>query len=179
MDENKTAKRSKVVYGVGVTPYGMYLMAQNYRATADALENIFVLPRTSNHPRRFLYYQAIEHFLRTFLRLNSQELEKIQGFGHRWGDMLDCCNSYGLVIPANVEKYIRLCALNNALVGIRYEYELDLDPGTGKKATRSTLPLEKTIYALELAVGEAIERTGREVFKRPDPPWLDQPRGQS
>jgi hypothetical protein len=161
-------KKPKVVYGVGVTPSGMYVMAQNYRATADALENVVVLPHLTDHPRRFLYYQALEHFLRAFLRLNSQDLEKIQDFRHNWGEMLDCCKSYGLRLSVKAEEFIRSSALNNDLVRIRYELVIEEDVTKGRKP-RSTLPLQKTIYALELAVGEAIEATGREVFKRPRP----------
>ncbi|MDX8532468.1 hypothetical protein RFM41_29360 [Mesorhizobium sp. VK25A] len=145
------------------------MMAQNYRATADALEDLFVIPPGSGHPRRFLYYQALEHFLRTFLHLNGHDLDSIERHRHRWGDMLDLC--HGLKLPPDIEKYIRKSADNNALVSVRYAYEFDTDPGTGRKATRSTLPLEKAVFALERAVGAAIEAVGRPVYKRPDPKW--------
>ncbi|RJT23003.1 hypothetical protein D3227_39155 [Mesorhizobium waimense] len=151
---DKAAKKPKVVHGAGVTPYGMYLMAQNYRATADALENVVVLPHVTDHPRHFLYYQALEHFLRTFLHLKGQKLKKIQRLGHDWGKMLDRCQFYDLQLPAQAEKFIRSSALDNALVRVRYEIVVKTK---GRKA-RSTLPLEKAIYALELAVGQEPSR---------------------
>ncbi|MEI9403150.1 hypothetical protein [Mesorhizobium argentiipisi] len=154
-------------HGDGLTWYGMYLMAQNYRATADALENVFVIPPGSGQPRRFLYYQALEHFLRIFLHLNGHGLASIQQLGHKWGDMLDRC--HGLELSPKVEKYIRASAENNALVSVRYAYDFH---NIGKEERRSTLLLEKAVFALERAVGEAIEATGREVFKRPTPRWL-------
>ncbi|MER8437760.1 hypothetical protein NKH36_22055 [Mesorhizobium sp. M1312] len=133
--------KKKLIPGVGVTPFGIYQMAQCYRANADALEAaaIHILTRFSDHPRRLLYFQALEHFLRSFLRLNSLDPGQIRDYQHKFAAMLDCGKGYGLRISDEAEAFIRSTTLRNAYVRIRYDFRLEDDDWTSKFNGTSTL----------------------------------------
>jgi hypothetical protein len=168
-------KKPKPIPGEFVTPFGMYMMAQCYRANADALEAaaVYVLTHFSDYPRRLLYYQALEHFLRSFLRLNSLDPGQIRAHQHDFAAMLDCGKGYGLRISEEAEAFIRSSTLRNDYVRIRYELHLEEDLGLDDVhweddpedlERASMLSLKQVVFELEMAAGLALQAAGREVM---------------
>lgn len=156
------AAKMPKVYGSGVTPFGVFLFAQTYRANADALALVFpqIRPSISDHPRRFLYFQALEHYLRSFLLLQGKTPANIRAYQHHFLDMLDEGRHLGLEMPSEVEDFIRSRTVANEYTQIRYDYKLDKD---GPRRTARTMErLRLVVWEIEKAVGLAIRKTGIE-----------------
>lgn len=161
--EEPTQKRSKI-YGAGMTPYGVFLFAQTYRANADGLALVAakVGPRMSDHPRRFLYFQALEHYLRSFLWLKGKEPAEIRAYNHNFSGMLDDSKALGLVVPKAVGSFIQSRTVANDYTRIRYDHQLD-DPEDPNQQPPPMAQLQRAVRVLENAVGRAIRATGIEV----------------
>ena len=67
------------------TPMGFYHYAQSYREAANLLTNADKTSRKATHPEapiRFLYYHAIELYLKAFLRTHCARLGSISTREH-------------------------------------------------------------------------------------------------
>lgn len=161
----------KKVYGAGMTPFGVFLFAQTYRAYADALVLVLaeIRPRSSDHPRRFLYFQALENYLRSFLLLKRRTPAQIRTHQHRFADMLDECKDLGLKVPNKTAQLIRSRTVTNDYTRIRYDYQLD--DGPPGRAAQTLERLQMAVWEIEQAIGMAIQATGVPVLigKRPRP----------
>lgn len=124
---DKAEKKPKVIHGVEMTPYGVFRFAQTYRVNADALALAVaeIGPQMSDHPRRFLYFQALENFLRSFLLLGGKTPEEVRDYNHNFAGMLDDSKALGLELPTEAEDCIRSRTLAKEYVRIRYDYKLD------------------------------------------------------
>ena len=160
---------TKKAPGKDVTPFGVYLLAQCYRANADALEKAVQMhTRFSDHPRRLLYFQALEHFLRCFLLIDDRKtLEDIRSNNHNFAVLLDESKVHGLRVSKDTEKFIRSRTLANDYVHVRYDISLENLDGNKLVRPPTMNALEQTVWELEHAVGLAMLATGREVIPNP------------
>jgi hypothetical protein len=73
----KRKKKPIVVHGKDLTAYGVFRLGQTYRMHADALASVVSQfgPQMSDHPRRLLYFQALENYLRSFQLLGGETPE--------------------------------------------------------------------------------------------------------
>ncbi|PBB16737.1 hypothetical protein CK219_27275 [Mesorhizobium sp. WSM4313] len=138
-----------------MTPYGVYLFARTYGLNADALGAVS-LPGMSDHPRRLLYFQALEHFFRCHLLLNGKTPEEVRNYNHDFEKMLDDSKFFGLVIPKAVEAFIRLRSVARDYTRIRYDFRLD-DPNDPTQRPPPMTQMQRAVRTLEKAVGRAIE----------------------
>jgi hypothetical protein len=72
------------------SPLGFFNLAESYWRAAGALENAKLRTTHPNSPISFLYYHAIELYLKAFLRLHGHSARELRSkkFGHR-----TCCLS--------------------------------------------------------------------------------------
>ncbi|OWK18574.1 hypothetical protein AJ88_06990 [Mesorhizobium amorphae CCBAU 01583] len=159
-----TENKPKMVPGAGMTPFGVFLFAQTFRANADALAPVKdqIEARLSDHPRRLLYFQALEHFLRCFLLLCGKTPEEIRDYTHDFAKMLNDSKGSGLVVPKAVEGFIRLRSVKKDYTRIRYDFRLT-DPEDPKHQPPPMPQLQRAVRVLENAVGRAIRATGVDV----------------
>lgn len=152
-----------------MTPFGVFLFAQTYRANADALSAVVVRPRMSDHPRRLLYFQALENLLRSFLLLRERSPAHVRDHRHNFAAMLDESQGLGLVVPKAVEKFVRSRTLANDYIRIRYDYQLE-DPENPHRKPPSIEVVQEVVWRIELSIGQAIQATGIDVLLD-EPPW--------
>lgn len=156
-----------IVHGAGLTPYGIYLLAESYRAAGDMLNSLHDRhSRFSDHPRRLLYFQALENYLRSFLRLHGTEPEELRRYNHDFAAMLNDSKAIGMHLSKDAELLVRSSALRGDYVRIRYDYNLS-DPSGRRRKQPSMKSLEKAVFELENTVRSAIEATGIEVSPKP------------
>ncbi len=136
-----TKLRAKVPAGSGLTPYGMFLLAQEFQRAGDFL-NERRLRRNSDNPIRLLYYQALEGYMRAFLRLRGKQPKEIRAYGHDFGKMLEDCQAAGLSVRPKTAAFVKETFLDSDYVRVRYDDRLvvpeeRVGPGTpGKELTR-------------------------------------------
>ncbi|MER8389433.1 hypothetical protein NKH14_28770 [Mesorhizobium sp. M1380] len=162
---NEDVMSEPKVHGAGVTPYGIYLLAESYHASADFLNSARDWHfRFSDHPLRLLYFQALENYLRSFLRLGGKKPEEIRRYSHDFVAMLDDSTALGLSVRKDVEDFIRSSTKRGDYVQIRYHFVLR--EGEDRRKQPSIEALENAVSQLEKAVRMAIEATGIEIIPR-------------
>ncbi|MBB6411903.1 hypothetical protein [Mesorhizobium sangaii] len=153
------------VYGAGVSPYGIYLLAESYHVSADFLKSASDWHfRFSDHPLRLLYFQALGNYLRSFLRLGGRNPEEIRRYSHNFVAMLNDSTALGLSVGKDVEDFIRSSTKRGDYVQIRYHFVLR--EGQDRRKQPSIKALENAVSQLEKAVRRAIEATGIEIKPR-------------
>lgn len=80
------------------TPVGLFNYAHSYASSAAALREAKVKASHADSPIRFLYYHAIELYLKSFLLTNGVALEKLRSkaFGHNLQRLLKKAIALGL-----------------------------------------------------------------------------------
>ncbi|MER9313519.1 hypothetical protein NKI51_30395 [Mesorhizobium australicum] len=155
------------VHGSGLTAYGIYLLAQSYHAAGDRLgEFQDRYSRFSDHPRRLLYFQALENYLRSFLRLHGKEPEEIKRYDHNFSVMLDDSRAFGLQIKNRTEKFIRESGDRRDYVRIRYDYNLRVLDESALSSPPAMAQLTSAVTNLEVPVRMALVATGIDIVPR-------------
>lgn len=110
------------VHGAGLTPYGMYLLAEAYQQSAEVLLSATDRHRRfSDNPIRLLYLQALEGYLRCALRLHGTEPAEIRKYMHNIAGMLEASR---LVVTKKTAEFIRVTGTDGDYVRVRYDYNL-------------------------------------------------------
>lgn len=110
------------VWGGGLTPYGVLLLAEEYRLSGDVLGSEGRL--SDKNPRRLLYLHALETYLRAFLCLSGHTPEEIRKFNHDIEAMLTQCEADGLKIKRQSRRFIEAVAAAGDYVRVRYDIDL-------------------------------------------------------
>ena len=69
------------------TDIGLYHYARSYRAAADHLRTVDLDVTHPRAPISFLYFHAVELYLKSFLRLHGLSVSKLQDIGHKAGSL--------------------------------------------------------------------------------------------
>ncbi|MER9588553.1 hypothetical protein NKI94_07065 [Mesorhizobium australicum] len=112
--------------------------------------------RRMNTPRRLLYFQALENYLRSFQLLRGATPKEVRAHNHDFAERLDVCKAKGLKLPKEVEDYIRSPVRKKEYVRIRYDFRLD-DQDTLDKMQRTMERLRGVVAEVEGTIGRAIE----------------------
>ncbi|RUX32600.1 hypothetical protein EOA13_00380 [Mesorhizobium sp. M7A.F.Ca.US.011.01.1.1] len=152
-------KKTKVVHGKDLTAYGVFRFAQTYRISADALAKIG--PQMSDHPRRLLYFQALENYLRCFQLLGGTTPEDVRDYNHHFADRLTACKALGLQLPKEVQDFIQSPKRSKEYVKIRYDYRLDSQAAPWQ-AERTMKRLRAVVAEVEKAVDLAVQASNPE-----------------
>lgn len=153
------AKKPKIVHGKDMTAYGVFLLAETYRISADALAQVG--PRMSDHPRRLLYFQALENYLRCFQLLGGTTPEDVRDFNHNFADRLTACKALGLQLSKEVQDFIQSPKRSKEYVRVRYDYKLDKQDAPWQ-AERTMERLRAVVAEVEKAVDLAVQASNPE-----------------
>jgi hypothetical protein len=132
------------------TPAGLYNYAVSYRAAADLIAAQGLTAFHPEAPTQFLYFHAIELYLKSFLRWHGFSLQQLFDISHNFGKMRSSAMAHGLVF-GEVETAV-LDALTKDIWSLaRYIVTTDAD-----REAVSIKHLSRACQALEKSVGEAL-----------------------
>jgi hypothetical protein len=87
----------KIADGDRTTATGLYNFAESYRHAADCIRSRKAKPLHFEAPIRFLYYHAVELYLKSCLRGAGLDPETItRRYGHRFVKLRKACSSRGV-----------------------------------------------------------------------------------
>ena len=103
-------------------PIGVFNYAESYWHAARALNNAKVKSTHPNSPVLFLYYHAIELYLKSFLRMHGHTAKELRGkqFGHRVCCLKERSEQLGLVLMDKDVEIFSLLATTDAIIRSRY-----------------------------------------------------------
>jgi HEPN domain-containing protein len=79
-------------------PIGLYNYAASYHVAADLICDQGLRATHPESPATFLYYHAIELYLKSFLRFHGVSAKRLQSVGHDYKRLLSRALGYGLVL---------------------------------------------------------------------------------
>lgn len=101
----------------GATPFGIFLLADDYLRAARAAA---VVRSRSRGPTRLLCYHAAELFLKAFLRSNGLSVESLRNMQHDIPVMIDEARALGFILPRRAVKRAAKAKERNDYVRVRY-----------------------------------------------------------
>ena len=133
----------------------IFNVAESYWKAAVALEKAKVDSTHPDSPIRFLYYHAIELYLKSFLRLHGHSASELRGkkFGHMTCCLYERAAELGLISDDEDLRIISLMATTDAIIRSRYiEVGFFRWPRIGG--------LMRTCESLRQSVGQALKESG-------------------
>ena len=118
--------RKKPPAGAYLSEYGIFALAEAYRLAGDAVGRDSAANRASENPRRLLYLEAIENYLRADLRHAGLSAEEVRAFAHDFSGMLSRCREAGLHAGAELIAFTEATTKANDYVRVRYDWDLSL-----------------------------------------------------
>jgi hypothetical protein len=79
-------------------PIGLYYFAASYHVAADLICDQGLRATHPEAPAMFLYYHAIELYLKSFLRFHGVSAKRLQSIGHDYKRLLSRASKRGLVL---------------------------------------------------------------------------------
>jgi HEPN domain-containing protein len=79
-------------------PLGTYYYAASYHVAADLIRDQGLRATHPEAPATFLYYHAIELYLKSFLRFHGVSAKRLQSIGHDYKRLLSRASKHGLVL---------------------------------------------------------------------------------
>jgi hypothetical protein len=70
--------------------------------------------------QRYLFYHAIELYLKAFLRAGNFPLDKVERFRHRFHRLRDTCTSLGLALDLHEREVLTLIGTDETYIRARY-----------------------------------------------------------
>jgi hypothetical protein len=144
-------------WGRGLTPFGVLLLAEDYRLAGDVIGREGRLVEAN--PRRLLYLHCLETYLRAFLCLKEHSPEEIRKFNHDIEAMLTQCEADGLSIKLQSRRFIEAVAAAGDYVRVRYDINLAYHGETWPPPPRPNVSMRlllDTVHDLAGAVSAAI-----------------------
>ena len=100
----------------GATPYGIFLLADDYLHAAERA----VDPIRLAGPVRLLAYHAAELFLKTYMRSAGETVARLRAHGHDLMSMVGRAQELGLKLPPRILAQAGKMAAKNDYVRVRY-----------------------------------------------------------
>lgn len=135
------------------SPLGFFNVAESYWAAAVALEKAKVKCTHPNSPISFLYYHAIELYLKAFLRMHGHSAKQLSGrkFGHNTCCLSERAAVLGLHFDDEDLQVFSLMACTDAVIRSRYIQ-------TGYFRWPAPEALDRTCKSLRQSVGQALKK---------------------
>ena len=136
------------------TPLGLFNTATAFREAAEGLESLSLKSVMRHMPVRFLYFHAIELYLKSFLRTQSYTVTEVRGFGHDFRKLAKLALKSGFEFSATDIEVIMALGDSDAVIEARYLR-------TGAKI--GSLPIETirgTCKRLHEAIGKQLSEKG-------------------
>jgi hypothetical protein len=137
------------------TPIGVFNYAESYWQAARALKQTKPKSTHPDAPVSFLYYHAIELYLKSFLRMHGHTAKELRGkqFGHRVCCLKERSKQLGLMLMDEDVESFSLLATTDAIIRSRYLQ-------TGSFYLITSERLEGVCINLRESVGRALKSSG-------------------
>lgn len=135
------------------SPLGFFNVAESYWTAAVALEKAKLETTHPTSPISFLYYHAIELYLKAFLRMHGHSAKELRGrkFGHRTCCLSERAAVIGLHLDDEDLQVFSLMACTDAVIRSRYIE-------TGYFRWPAPEALNRTCKSLRQSVGQALKK---------------------
>jgi hypothetical protein len=133
-------------------PMGLFNMAEAYRLSALALENAKVAAGHADSPIRFLYYHALELYLKALLR-QKYSIDTIEGFRHKFQRLVAEAEKLGLVVMDEDREIFSMMIDTDTVIEARYIR-------TGTKTYPTLEGLRRTSSRMRESVGDFLRDAG-------------------
>jgi len=141
---------------------GLFNFARSYRAAADKLRRTKLRATHRDSPVTFLYYHAIELYLKAFLRDHGTGVKRLRSIGHKYGVLRKRAAKKGLHFDDGDEEVIAMLAATSEQLWSRSRY---LETGFMR---RPSLPaLARTCRNLDRRVARALISAGVVIYPPP------------
>lgn len=135
------------------TPLGFFNFAASYRSAADKLRLCKLRATHPHSPILFIYYHAIELYLKAFLRSERFSVAELEEVGHKFSKLRQLCVDRGLQFDDEDKEVLTIMAVPGAWSRTRY-----LQVGFDRRPTLSAL--QRTCRSLDASVGSALSARG-------------------
>lgn len=133
------------------TSLGLFNYANSYWRSAVALEDVKVRATHPDAPICFLYYQAIELYLKAYLHAQEYSVRKLRTeFGHNASKLRDAAKCHGLHFDDEDVEVLTLMTDTDVVIGSRF-----LQTGSFTRPTNEAL--NRTCNSLHQSVGEDLK----------------------
>jgi hypothetical protein len=134
---------------------GLFNQAVSYWKAAVALQRDNLKTPFSDHPVWFLYYHAIELYLKSFLRMHGHTVEELASrkFGHRTCCLTDRAKQLGLFFMDEDVAVFSLMSTTDAIIRSRYIQR-------GYFSWPAHEALDRTCKSLHDSIGDALRAGG-------------------
>jgi hypothetical protein len=102
------------------TSMGLFNYADAYRMSGEALMAAKIETAHAESPVRFLYYHAIELFLKAFLREHDHSIAELETFGHRISKLTARAAELGLTFSDRDREVLDLMGEPDVVMRSRY-----------------------------------------------------------
>jgi hypothetical protein len=102
------------------TALGLFNLAEAYWKSAIALQATKVNSGYADDPRRFLFYHAIELYLKAFLRGHGLTVGQLEQLGHKTGRLTNRARKLGLSLTERDSEVFAIMANTDAVIRSRY-----------------------------------------------------------
>jgi hypothetical protein len=134
------------------SPIGLYNFAGSYHAAADLICEQGLRATHPGAPAKFLYYHAIELYLKSFLRFHGTSAKKLQSIGHDFKRLFSRASKRGLVLEETGNEVL------NMLDGEIWSRSRYLEIGT--LSAPSFEALSQTSRTLQQEIGKVLSDAG-------------------
>lgn len=137
-------------------PIGLFNYAVSYWRSAAALNERKVKVTHPDAPICFLYYHAIELFLKAYLRSEGYTVDELRDgkkFGHNAVKLRNMAKRHGLRFDSEDVEVLTLMTNTDTVIEARY-----LRTGSFRRPTNEAL--KRTCRSLHESVGEALKTKG-------------------
>lgn len=140
------------------TPLGLFNFAESYWAAARTLDDKKLKSTHPDSPVSFLYYHAIELYLKSFLRFHGHTVAELASrkFGHSSRRLKKRAEQLGLTFDDEDAEVLRLMSKTDAVIRSRYLR-------TGFFRWPAPEALDRTCRNLRTSIGTALRQGGTHV----------------
>ncbi len=136
------------------TPIGLFNYADSYWHSAKALEKAEVRATHPDAPICFLFYHAIEIYLKAYLRAQKHSVKELRSqFGHNVVKLREQAQRLGLHFDDEDIEVLTLMGETDAVIRSRF-----LRTGSFQRPTNEVL--NRTCRSVRKSVGEALTEKG-------------------
>jgi hypothetical protein len=135
------------------TSMGLFNTAEAWRLSAIALQSAKVDSGFAEQPLRYLYFHALELYLKALLRQKHSVATLQRKFGHNTKRLMEEAHALGLIIEERDAKLLSLMGDTDLVIEHRYIK-------TGSKTVPTLEDLDRTSKNIRDGVGEFLRKRG-------------------
>jgi hypothetical protein len=132
---------------------GLFNTGHSYWKAAAALRKTKLKVTHADEPIRFLYFHALELFLKALVRQEHRVEDVRNKFGHKFGRLVDEAEKLGLLVMDEDREVFALMTDTDTVIESRYIR-------SGFKTWPSMGALERTCKSIHESVGKSLRKRG-------------------